>query len=321
MSAVNDTSAVPDNGKFGDGFIREKDGKVCVQYDGYWIRYYPPLEETIENKRQLIGSLTRRVFHHTEPGINTPGKRLDLAREYYEQEEDPIRKRVNAAMLAGALFNRASDIFDNIGNLNKQGLNISHQNELMQECERCFLEALELGKQVKHYSGEEGVEELWGEPFKVFTMPIKDFYESRYRKAAQTFRDVDVIIDRLIAVFADMMGFEALQDKLEELRIASKAEIETMRIDEEIFDVWPRYIAAKESVDYFRPTTMCDNTVSLRFWEDGLRLLKNGNDVIGYLTSVRVPMPVTLKNFLAQCDLYESTGSLDSEFANLMRKS
>jgi len=93
-----------------------------------------------------------------------------------------------------------------------------------------------------------------------------------------------------------------------------------MRIDEEIFDVWPRYIAAREDVTAFRPTTMCDNTASLRFWEDGLRLLQNGNNVIGYLVDVRVPMPLTLKNYLAQCELYEKTGSLDSEFSNLMCK-
>lgn len=301
---------------FGDGFIREMNGKVCIYFDGYWIRYYPPLEETIENKKFLIRSLTKRVFHHTENGINTPGWRLDIAREHYQQEQDPSKKRVKAAMLAGALFNRASDIFDSINDLNQHGLHVSQQNELMKECEKCFLEALELGLEVKHSSGEEGVEELWGEPFKVFTLSIKDFYETRYRKAAQTFRDVDVLIDRLQAIFGAMEGFEALPDLLDKLRQAAKDEIETMRSDEAIFEIWPNYVSAREAIEAFRPQGIC-NTDKLRFWEDGLRLLSTGANVVGYLVGVRVPMPLTLKNFLAQCDLYEQTGSLDSEFADL----
>lgn len=309
-----------EEGNFEDGFIREMDGKVCIQFDGYWIRYYPPLEDTIENKKALIRSLTKRVFHHTEKGINTPGVRLDVAREYYEKEQDPARKRVNAAMLAGALFNRASNIFDSISELNKRGLNISQQNELLKECENCFLEALSLGQQVNHRSGEEGVEELWGEPFKVFTMPIKDFYDSRYRKAAQTFRDIDILVDRLIEVFADMDGFQNVEPLLNELCEAAKEEIETMRSDEAIFTVWPRYISAREAVQEFRPEGMCENKDRLRFWEDGLRLLNNGNDVVHYLAGVRVPMPLTLRNFLAQCNLYEKTGSLDSEFSGLVCK-
>lgn len=316
----NATAAQVEDGNFGDGIIREKDGKVCIQFDGCWIRYYPPLEETLENKQTLIRLLTKRVFHHTEKGINTPSVSLDLAREHYENEQDPLRKRVNAAMLAGALFNRASNIFDSISDLNQQGLSISYQNELLQECENCFLEALKLGKEVKHRSGEEGVEELWGEPFKVFTMPIKDFYESRYRKAAQTFRDIDILIDRLIDVFNDMDGFQKVEELLNEFREASKEEIETMRSDEAIFTVWPRYVSAHEALSAFRPTGMCENIDSLRFWEDGLRLLKNGNNVVQYLAGVRVPMPLTLKNFLAQCDLYEQTGSLDSEFSGLICK-
>lgn len=320
MSTKSTVTPQVEDGNFEDGIIREKGGKVCIQFDGYWIRYYPPLEETIENKQTLIRTLTKRVFHHTEKGINTPSIKLDVAREHYETEQDPLRKRVNAAMLAGALFNRASNIFSSISDLNQQGLNISYQNELLQECENCFLEALKLGKEVKHRSGEEGVEELWGEPFKVFTMSIKDFYESRYRKAAQTFRDIDYLIDRLIDVFVNMAGFVGIDDLLNELREAAKEEIETMRTDEAIFTVWPRYVSAHEALSAFKPSGMCENIDNLRLWEDGLRLLKSGSNVVQYLAGVRVPMPLTLKNFLAQCDLYQNTGSLDSEFSGLICK-
>ena len=155
-----------------------------IYYDGYWIRYYLPLEDTLANRKRLIDSLTRRAFHHTEAGINTPGYSLDEARAAYETQTDPQRKRVNAAMLAGALFNRATDLFTSIVDLAELGVQVSRTNELMRECSDSFQEALTLGQQVKHYSGCEGIDEIWGEPFKAFTMPPVDFYQSRFVKIA-----------------------------------------------------------------------------------------------------------------------------------------
>ena len=97
-----------------NGTIREHQGKICIHIDGYWIRYYAPPPNTMAEKRELIYSLRKRVFHHTEEGINSPGWRLEIARKYYQQEDDPKRKRVKAAMLAGSLFNRATDIFTHV---------------------------------------------------------------------------------------------------------------------------------------------------------------------------------------------------------------
>ena len=118
-----------------DGDRRVTDDIEYIYYDGYWIRYYAPLEDTLANRKRLIDSLTRRAFHHTEAGINTPGSSLELAREAYEQETDPERKRINAAMLAGALFNRATDLFTTIVELGEKGVKVSHGNELMDLCD------------------------------------------------------------------------------------------------------------------------------------------------------------------------------------------
>ena len=133
-----------------NGSRKDINGRPHIYYDGYWIRYYAPPEETLAAKRDLLLSLTRRTFHHTEPGINTPGQKTEVARASYEAEQDPARKRVNAAMLAGALFNRATDIFTSIVDLESQGIEVHQDNELMRECSECFSEALELGKQVRH---------------------------------------------------------------------------------------------------------------------------------------------------------------------------
>ena len=114
-----------------NGTIAEVEGRTCIFYDGYWIRYYEPPEDRLIERKALIDTLTRRLFHHTEAGINTPGERLEMAREAYERETDPTRKRVNAAMLAGALFNRATDIFNSVVDLASKGVEISSDNELM----------------------------------------------------------------------------------------------------------------------------------------------------------------------------------------------
>jgi len=302
--------SVPENGT-----IREYNGKICIFTDGYWIRYYAPPPNTMAEKRELIYSLRRRVFHHTEEGINSPGWRMEIARRYYDKETDLGKKRVKAAMLAGSLFNRATDIFTSVVDLEEKGIHIDDTNQLMKQCEACFMEALELGKQVRHFSGEEGVDELWGEPFKAFSMPTDRFFHSRYVKLAQTFAAVDCIVDRMVSVFEKVDGFTEVIPLLEELRDVSKTEIETMRRDEAIYEVWPRYVTAKEKIMAFKPCGLSSHKGRLRYWEDGLRLLHMGKDVLSHLSGVRVPMPVTTANYMANCDLYEQNGSLDSEFS------
>jgi len=151
-------SRVREPDKLENGSRRMVDGAEYVFYNDYWVRYYEPLEESLASRKTLIDNLTRRAFHHTEPGINTPGERLDTARAFYNNQTDPALKRVNAAMLAGALFNRATDIFTAIVELEEKGVRISRDNELMRSCGDYFKEALELGMEVRHFSGEEGID-------------------------------------------------------------------------------------------------------------------------------------------------------------------
>jgi len=296
--------------QYDNGYIREVDGKISIYYDGYWIRYYAPPEDTLAEKKALIESLTRRTFHHTEPGINTPGEKLELAREAYEREKDPRRQRVKGAMLAGALFNRATDIFTVIVDLAKKGVQISRQNELMKQCGSCFKEALELGKLVKHYSGEEGIDELWGEPFKAFTMPMELFYESRYIKIAQTMRDIDRICEKMTAVMESQPPFRGIKPLIDELAVSARMEAETSRSDWAIFEVWPRFVAAGEAVIEFTPHLAERSDAMKRLVSDGRRLLANGKEVLSYLASARVPMPKTTREFLDRCDFYARNGRL-----------
>ncbi len=46
---------------------------------------------------------------------------------------------------------------------------MEHDSAVMRECGQHLEEALTLGRMVLHRSGEEGLDELWGEPFKAFS--------------------------------------------------------------------------------------------------------------------------------------------------------
>ncbi|MBP6381964.1 MAG: hypothetical protein KBG29_17120 [Pseudomonadales bacterium] len=288
-----------------DGTQNVIDGKPVIYYDGYWIRYYAPPENTLPEKKLLIDQMTKRAFHHTEEGINTPGRKLGRAREAWQTETDPARKRVNAAMLAGALFNRATDLFTTIVELGQMGVEISMDNELMKQCGECFKEALDLGKYVKHYSGEEGIDELWGEPFKAFTLPIATVYESRYMKVARAMRDIDGLAEKMEMVFAPLPGFANIGERIRELAAAAKLEAETMKSDPVIFRVWPRFVAACEAVVDFRPVLpQPASERAVRESEEALRILCDGRRVIEYLAGARVPMPKTTAAYHRRCDAF-----------------
>ena len=292
-----------------NGTRRDFDGKECIFYDNYWIRYYPVPRDTLANRKEQIDSLTRRTFHHTESGINTPGERLEVARAAYQRESDPARKRVNGAMLAGALFNRATDIFTAIVEMESRGVKLSPDNELMLQCEECFRQALELGKQVKHYSGEEGIDELWGEPLKAFTQPVSKMFESRYRKIAQTMADIDLVTARLIEALKTDSLFEGVIRKLHFLASSAKLQIETMKTDDAFFVVWPAFIAAREAVEAFEPNPAgADENIHTRqHITEGMKLVREGAALITYLSEARVPMPKTTEEFLRQCEFFQNS--------------
>jgi hypothetical protein len=281
------------------------EGKPCVFYDGYWIRDYPPPVDSPAARGRLIQHLSRRLFHHTEPGINTPGASLDAARAAYDRESDPARKRVNGAMLAGALFNRASDIFRSVVDLQERGVEISPDNELMRQCGEHFEEALELGRMVKHYSGEEGIDELWGEPFKAFTMPIEDFYESRYIKIAQAMRDIDTLSAKMVVAFREEPGFGPAVEHIVEFSEAAKLVSETIRRDPVIFQIWPRFTAAGEALLAFRPSLPEGAPEAVRERAAaGRRLLKDGKALLTYISGARTRMPKSTQDYLARCDRF-----------------
>ena len=285
-----------------NGTRKDIDGKPCVFYDGYWIKRYEPPADSLEAKKRLIHALTRRLFNHVEHGINLPGLRLDEARRAYERETDPERKRVNGAMLAGSLFNRAADIFTKVVELQSVGVKIASDNALMHECGQCLLEALDLGRMVRHRGGDEAIDELWGEPFKAFSIPVEDFYESRYLKIAQAMRDIDRIADALVDTLVGEDLFPGIEPRIRELAEAARYKCETLRTDPVIFEVWPAFVVAGERLCRLDPELpRHPSKERKRRAKKGCRLIRDGVILVKHVARARVPMPESAREYLERC--------------------
>jgi hypothetical protein len=298
-----------------NGTRRELDGEVRVYYDGYWIKHYAPPPNTEETRKRLIQALTRRLFNHVEHGVNIPGIRLAEARAAYQAETDTERKRVNGAMLAGALFNRAADIFTSLVDLQSAGVEIASDNTLMRECGQCLMEALDLGKMVLHRGGDEGIDELWGEPFKAFSIPIEDFYESRYLKMAMAMREIDRLGTGLKDAFSTSTRFSGIEPRIDHLMTAAKRKCEVLRTDPSIFAVWPDFVVARQRLCNIQPQLPSSpDAAAIREVLEGSRLLSDGAELITHIVRARVPMPKSTREFLDRCNRFrQATNRSNSE--------
>ncbi|MET7015843.1 hypothetical protein [Uliginosibacterium flavum] len=287
------------------GTKRVIDGVERVYYYGYWIKTYEAPASTLEAKKRLIDALTRRLFNHVEHGINIPGRRLDEARAAYDTELDPEMKRVKGSMLAGALFNRATDIFTKLVDLQALGVEIASDNALMRECGRCLQEALTLGKLVLHRSGDEGIDELWGEPFKAFSIPVEAFYESRYNKIALAMRDIDALADALVRTFEHHPMFSGVAELTQQFAAAAHVKSEVLRTDADIFDVWAKFSVAGERLRNYVPTLPENADESqIREAEHGVRLIRQARGLISDVTRARISMPKSSAEFVERCEVF-----------------
>ena len=205
-------------------------------------------------------------------------------------------------MLAGALFNRATDIFTTVVDLESKGVHISFENELMKECSECLQEAMELGKSVRHFSGLEGIDELWGEPLKAFTMSARDFYYSRYIKISMTMGDIDEIQTTLRNTLRAYDEFSCIWPILDGFSELAKNNCETMKIDRDYFSIWPKFVTLSDQIiEMAKSVARSESAVANRRVLEGCELVRWGHDLITYISGARVPMPDTTARFLEQC--------------------
>jgi len=291
-----------DEGEVPLGERRTIGGRERVYYYGYWIKAYPTPADTLLTKKRLIEALTRRLFNHVEHGVNVPGTRLAEARALFGREVDPARRRVQGAMLAGALFNRATDVITKLVEIQALGVPIEPDNALMRECGDHLQEAIDLGRLVLHRSGEEGIDELWGEPFKAFLYPIEKFYESRYIKISQCMQQIDEIRNELTLALDGSAPFAGVRERIALFADAAKLKCETLRTDDEIFEVWTTLVVSGERLAAFEPALDSDaSSEERREASDGTSLIKRAKDLVFWVTRARVPMPKSTADFAALC--------------------
>jgi len=284
------------------GEQRVIEGQVRVYYDGYWIKKYDVPADTLLAKKRLIEALTHRLFNHVEYGLNVPGTRLTEARRAFLDETDQAKKRVKGGMLAGALFNRATDIFTKLVELQACGVEIQADNALMRQCGEHLQESLALGKMVLHRSGEEGIDEPWGEPFKAFAFPIEEFYKSRYVKIALTMRAIDAIGEALRGTIAAFTPFGSLSPVVDDFVRAAKLKTETLRTDVEVFEVWSSFVVASETLSTFQPSLPSSGAAESQLCAQFSELLRAGAVLVSSMARARVPMPKSTRAFIERCE-------------------
>jgi hypothetical protein len=290
-----------------EGAKRAIDGEWRVHYGGYWVKAYDAPADSLSAKKSLIQALTRRLFNHVEHGLNIPGRRLGEARRSFEAESDPSRRRVKGAMLAGALFNRAADLLTKAVELQALGSEMGPDDALLRQCGDCLQEALSLGRLVLHRSGEEGIDELWGEPLKAFAFPIEDFYKSRYQKIAATMRDIDRIAGALTETFGNVPGFAGILPVVAVFARAAKVKCETLQTDPTIFDAWSTFVTAGERLVAFEPIGSQRASIDERLRiSQGRGLIAAGAELVTHVTRARVPMPKSTREYLERLDRYRA---------------
>jgi hypothetical protein len=182
-------------------------------------------------------------------------------------------------------------------------------------CGQHLQEALELGKTVLHRSGDEGIDELWGEPFKAFAYPIEKFYESRYVKIALTMRCIDEIAETLFATVSGQPLFPNIEPVIWSFAKAAKINCETLRDDSDIFEVWADFVVTGEKLCSYGPDA-AKTDAERHLLERGQRLLMNARELVLAITRARMPMPKSSRTFSERCHTFQlalSSGDIDPQ--------
>jgi hypothetical protein len=176
-------------------------------------------------------------------------------------------------------------------------------------------ESLALGKMVLHRSGEEGIDELWGEPFKAFAFPIEEFYRSRYLKIAMTMRAIDAIGAALLNTIALLPPFSPLVPVVHEFVAVAKHKTETLRTDPEVFEVWSSFVVASETLCGFQPVLPPGSVPDAALCSQFSELLAAGAVLVSSMARARVPMPKSTRAFIERCEALQQVAKAKREAA------
>ncbi len=150
-------------------------------------------------------------------------------------------------MLAGALFNRAADIFTKLVELEACGVDSAGKrpDARMRTVPSRSTEI----RQAETRNGDEGIDELWGEPFKAFTMPGAGALRKPFVKIAMTMRNIDEVAEHMARCCATDQRFEGIPNGSSGMQQWPSANVSTLRTDKDIFsDVWSDFVVAGEAI-------------------------------------------------------------------------
>jgi hypothetical protein len=100
-------------------------------------------------------------------------------------------------------------------------------------------------------------------------------------------------------------AFAGIDTCVAELAAAAKVKTETLRTDPDLFEVWTTFVAAAERLAFFEPWLAADASARAKQEvSDALQLVREGKDLITYVTRARVPMPKSTREFIERCEKF-----------------
>ena len=147
----------------------------------------------------------------------------------------------------------------------------------------------------------------------MFSLPLEDFFESRYIKISQAMRDIDRICDGIAENFGRMPAFAGIRPIALHFAQAARRKAETLRVDPAIFDVWAEFVAAGERLANIAPNAHSAGATSVADQQlpgvaDGLQLIRNGRDLVLHIALARTSMPKSTREYLERCEFYGQHG-------------
>ncbi len=101
--------------------------------------------------------------------------------------------------------------------------------------------------------------------------------------------------------------FTGIESLIRAFATAARAKSETLRTDVDIFEVWTSFAVSGESLCNFHPQLFAVVGPSEQHWAaEGMKLIREGRQLIEYITRARVPMPKSAREYIERLDDYRA---------------
>jgi len=219
--------------------------------------------DTLEAKKDLIAALTRRLFNHTEHGLNRARHAPRRGASRLRAGNRPRAAQDQGRHAGRRIIQSGHGVFTQLVEIQRLGVDIQSDNPLMRACGRTpegSAGARQAG--AARGRGEEGIDELWGGALQGGSCSrSRASTKAATSKIAETMRDIDAIADTLIGTFADLPAFRRHRDGRCRARGGGQGQDETLRTDPDLFEVWTTFVAAAERLAFFEPRLPADASV------------------------------------------------------------